>query len=110
MQSHLFCATVIYQRLILYKDIFKLLPAHFARISFKNKTLCLLYIGLEREFKKIQESEIYSNDCEAIDCLEGCFMEQKEQMISDVPIGAFLSGGIDSSAIVSMMQLNSFKN
>lgn len=47
----------------------------------------------------------FDSDAQAADALEGVLSQAVGgQMLSDVTLGAFLSGGIDSSTIVSLMQ------
>ena len=92
----------------IYKGIKKLTPGYFVTID-KNLNMQLECYW---DIYKITENNIKNlttlSRKEAISRLENLLLDSvKKRMISDVPLGAFLSGGIDSSTIVALMQAQS---
>lgn len=89
----------------IFKNINKLLPGH------------LLIIDAESSSKEITPKQYWrikfapdnvTSENEWIEKIQSTFKEAvKMRMMSDVPLGAFLSGGVDSSSLVAMMALNS---
>ncbi|MDP3562003.1 MAG: asparagine synthase (glutamine-hydrolyzing) [Legionellaceae bacterium] len=93
----------------IYEHIYKLLPGTY--VTFAD-SLTLPSPQIYWSASHIAEQSIHSplqlNDREAITQLDIKLNNIiRRQMISDVPTGAFLSGGIDSSVIAALMQANS---
>lgn len=54
------------------------------------------------------QNNLLETDAQAIEALESTLSDAVEgQTLADVPVGAFLSGGVDSSTIVALMQKSS---
>lgn len=97
----------------IYKGIRKLLPGTILELDLNQ-----LKDANAREPVPYWEARIVAelgtgdpfkfSEAEAVKSLEGLLLDAVgKQMVADVPLGAFLSGGVDSSVIVALMQAQS---
>jgi asparagine synthase (glutamine-hydrolysing) len=104
----------------IYQSIYKLEPGCMLTVQGKppaNAPISPLRPGTKHETLLISRwwslartveagaSELFTDEREAVNALDQQLQESvRLQSLADVPLGAFLSGGVDSSAIVALMQ------
>jgi asparagine synthase (glutamine-hydrolysing) len=89
----------------IFNDTYKLKPGHFLEIDIKSKTLKTqqywnVYDAYNKPLLKIDLPEAI---VETEKLLTNAF---QYRMVSDVPVGVFLSGGYDSSCVTALLQKN----
>ena len=96
----------------IYKGIAKLLPGTYLRLPVNSppgtNTDPITYWSAKTIAEYGSGNPLLLSDREAIEQLDVLLRRSiREQMLADVPLGAFLSGGIDSSTVVALMQAES---
>ena len=84
----------------LYKNIYKLMPASILILNKRGMEIKKYWDVKEAKGEGVK-ADNEEKICERL--LKTIDESVTDQLISDVPLGAFLSGGIDSSVIVALM-------
>lgn len=92
----------------IYQDVRKLKAGHYLALTATDdyvSTAQQPYWSIENVAQAGTGSREFTAADAAVDATEACLREViEEQLIADVPTGAFLSGGIDSSTIAALAQ------
>ena len=81
------------------QDVKVLMPGNFLELHQNNLTISQ-YWNIN-DYTKSKQDLSYKETCQKVNELLTASVERR--LVADVPFGAFLSGGIDSSAIVGLM-------
>lgn len=94
----------------IYQHIYKLLPGHILSFHMGSQPQIKPYWSLKTVIQEGRSHSFPYSPAQAVEDAETLINDAvKRRMIADVPLGAFLSGGIDSSLVVSLMQAQSLQ-
>ena len=94
----------------IYSGVSKLIPGAIATVrpAARGDVAVRTYWNLADVVSRGHADRFTGTEADAVTELDGLLRTVlKGQMMADVPLGAFLSGGIDSSTIVALMQAQS---
>ncbi len=93
----------------IYENIGKLMPGHIVQVSANQQVSKQQpYWDLHKVAREAKQNKVdISEESILIELEELIQTSVSQQLMSDVPLGAFLSGGVDSSLIVALMQKQS---
>lgn len=94
----------------IYENIFKLEPGKILTLDYQTKNIDQKYYWDTAEnYETAQKNKFSGSETEAVEDLQKLLKNAVNLQMhsSDVPIGAFLSGGVDSSLITALMQSQS---
>lgn len=88
----------------IFRGVYKVKPGHVLEISSADRIQEKCYWNPEEQADQSLKQPFSGTFAEAVPELERLLMKSVElRSVSDVPLGCFLSGGIDSSLITAMM-------
>lgn len=91
----------------IFENTYKLLPGHFLTLSKQGDITVEPYWRAIDYVLANKPNQYLTNETEAIEELEAILTDSfMLRLVADVPVGVFLSGGIDSSLVTALIQKN----